>query len=51
MKDKRKRKKKQKGVKALAEMLGLTQGHVSRVMSGERRSPRVEAAWRKMRAK
>jgi transcriptional regulator with XRE-family HTH domain len=29
---------------ALAEQLGVTQSHISQVLSGDRRSPRVEQA-------
>ena len=32
------------GLKALAEGLGVTPSHLSRVWRGERRSPRLEAA-------
>ncbi|MGN0855914.1 MAG: hypothetical protein ACI4YA_00270 [Candidatus Spyradenecus sp.] len=36
------------GVTVLAARLGVTKSHVSRVLHGERRSTRVEAAARKM---
>lgn len=36
------------GLTATARRLGVTPGHLSRVIRGERRSPRIERALRRM---